>query len=482
MLLTVILLLFLSHAAQSSVVRIPFGKTLNQLSKRDDLIDEPLVNARISYKAEFELGSPPQKMLIMLDTGSSDLWVMSADNPSCDSSAGIDCSDYNIFNYANSTTFSPNSSAPFEIAYADGTGASGIYAQDTLVLGGVRVENANFALAMNATSTPVWGIGLASLESTMDYSEPYVYPSIPYQLKDSGAIAQVAYSLWLNGVNSSDGEILFGGINAAKFEGDLSKLPLVPYGNQYVDRFAVMLQGISLANDQGVSAQIIGGGNLPIVLDSGSTSCSLSENMIQAIVYTLGDQVQYNSELEEYTLSCNSITGSIAFNISGFNIEVQLGDFFITLDTNGHMCSMGIQTGSSLIIGDNALRSVYTVFDLENKEVGLAAAVFDNSSSNIVALSSGIPASEASGYSSTELNSDFSYFPVSTLFRPSTSSLSQVLSASGMPTSSLGADPTGITQNPTGTAGSSPTLNGAGNLDVSSLTTVVVLWLIFQIL
>lgn len=63
------------------------GKILNArgLGKRSGTITQSLINniTAGSYLAEVKVGTPPQTMTLALDTGSSDVWVVSSDAEIC---------------------------------------------------------------------------------------------------------------------------------------------------------------------------------------------------------------------------------------------------------------------------------------------------------------------------------------------------------------------------------------------------------------
>ena len=73
-----------------------FGSSYNQSSKnpfqkRDSTsgkgyVDIELANQQTFYSVDLEIGTPGQNVTVLIDTGSSDLWVMGSDNSLCNSS------------------------------------------------------------------------------------------------------------------------------------------------------------------------------------------------------------------------------------------------------------------------------------------------------------------------------------------------------------------------------------------------------------
>jgi hypothetical protein len=102
--------------------------------------------------------TPAQNFLLILDTGSADLWVADSD---CTTNT---CSELTRFNTADSSTYQA-SSTPFRISYGSGD-AAGLITRDTITMGGFTIQNQGFAIVNQTTaglvSSPISGLmGLA---------------------------------------------------------------------------------------------------------------------------------------------------------------------------------------------------------------------------------------------------------------------------------------------------------------------------------
>ncbi|PSN48261.1 Lysosomal aspartic protease, partial [Blattella germanica] len=98
------------------------------------------------YTTEIELGTPPQKVNVLVDSGSSDCWVGSSDL--CSFLPDY-CATHNVFNSKDSTTYEEINGTEFQIQYSVG-GAKGTVGNDVIRFGseGIRV---NFGTLKNAT-------------------------------------------------------------------------------------------------------------------------------------------------------------------------------------------------------------------------------------------------------------------------------------------------------------------------------------------
>jgi hypothetical protein len=91
------------------------------------------------------------------------------------------------------------------------------------------------------------GIGYPTGESQVENEGKAVYNNIPAQMVAQGLINSNAYSLFLNDLNASTGNILFGGVDTARYNGPLATLPLQEVGGS-VSQFPITLTELSFGN------------------------------------------------------------------------------------------------------------------------------------------------------------------------------------------------------------------------------------------
>ncbi|CCG22094.1 Sap9 secreted aspartyl proteinase [Candida orthopsilosis Co 90-125] len=288
------------------------------------------------------------------------------------------CTSYGSFNTGNSDTFKRNDTDSFQIQYADGTYAKGIWGYDTVRMGNISVPDLSFAIA-NETSSDigVLGIGLPGLETTTSYG--YMYENLPIKMKSDGIIKRVLFSLYLDQADADSGSLLFGAIDHAKYEGSLETIPMLKTYRQidYPVRFEVEVSNITLNNNQGVTANVMTD-SVGAVLDSGSTLSYLYSEQIQAVGEAL--QGRYSSSAGAYIVDCRFLETNSTLDIqfSGKTIKVPVSD--LVLQASRSTCYLGLfeQSSSSsyILFGDNVLRSAYIVYDLEEYEVHIGQVYY----------------------------------------------------------------------------------------------------------
>ena len=191
---------------------------------------------QILYSGEIGLGSPEvQRFRVDFDTGSSDLWVISA---LCDDTCDLyDTEEITLSKYdeAKSETYE-TLSASFRVDYADGEWVDGHHAKDTLTWAGYTVPDTVFAQAfhlgdydMCVVEDGVFGLAFSSLSSN-NLTSPLLH------VMNSNVLPHNVFSLFLdpqddydetnhflgNNDNISSSRLIVGGIDTRLFDGCLA--------------------------------------------------------------------------------------------------------------------------------------------------------------------------------------------------------------------------------------------------------------------
>lgn len=248
------------------------------------------------------------------------------------------------------------------------------------------------------------GVGYANNEASTETANA-IYPNLPIAMQEAGIINSVAYSLWLNDLDASTGNILFGGIDTEKYVGNLTRLPVLSQNRQFT-HFVVSMFSLEASSPSG--SDILTSKELPlgVVLDSGTTLTYLPPDMATQVWKEVGatyDDVTFKAAI----LPCSyaNHAGYFSFLFSGPagpRINVTMDELVLPLTTGEPprfsdgphrgqaICEFGIQSSSDTpwLLGDTFLRSAYVVYDLINNEVGMAPTDFNSTKSNVIAFAS----------------------------------------------------------------------------------------------
>lgn len=370
------------------------------------------------YFADVQVGTPGQTVTMVLDTGSSDAWVIKPIADLCVSSAlqqqyQDSCS--NTFDYAKSGSYKMVERGGFTIKYIDGSTARGDYISDDFTIAGTTIES----LQMGYVNQTVRGTGILGIGYSTRVTARTRYPNLIDQFVNQGTIAVKAYSLYLNDRRSPAGSILFGGIDTDKFIGPLNILPILrPAGQKEYTSFEVTFTGLGVTYSDGstvpLSSSYFESRIFPAVLDSGSTLSYLPDQLARDIYKEL--DALYDTESTGLTfIDCAHLSDDpnlvITFTFDSVTISVPvnemvldvLGPFQDLLPTNipyKRTCLFGIQNTAGFdtidadetdfaLLGDTFLRSAYVVYDLEHHQIGMAQANMNSTKTSIVELQAG---------------------------------------------------------------------------------------------
>ena len=184
----------------------------------------------MQYYGEVGLGTPPQKFMVVFDTGSSNLWIPSSK-----------CSFFNIACYLHNKYYAEDSDTyeedgrEFAIQYGSGA-LTGFLSRDTLTIGedGLKIEKQIFA---EAVQEPSLSFIAASFDGILGLGFPEIAVGKvqpPFQnALDQGLLPEPVFSFWLNR-NDADGEqggeLVLGGVDPDHFTGEHLWVPVTRRG------------------------------------------------------------------------------------------------------------------------------------------------------------------------------------------------------------------------------------------------------------
>ncbi|KAL5606171.1 hypothetical protein BROUX41_006062 [Berkeleyomyces rouxiae] len=375
-------------------------------SSSSDTLDMSWVNSQAAYFTNISVGTPSQSLTVQIDTGSSDLWVPDASLEACQQGK---C-ELGSFDSTSSSTFE-ETDVPFNITYGDNTHASGFYFNDSVTVAGQTLDGLVMGLGSDTDNYyGIMGIGLTKDEATAS-----AYANLPVALVQGGVIKSPAYSIWLDDPDTSKGNVLFGGVDSAKYTGELKRLDIVPDPSQGFVYLQVNLTRVVASSASGNDTLTSASFPLTVILDSGSSLMTLQTDLVRQIWTEVG---AINGSATATRLSgvtgvpadyplvpCSrgSTNASLSFRFGGADgpeISVPMSELVISLtaadsevkfasgDYKGQdACYLGVfATDDVNILGDTFLRSAFVAYDLSNLQIGLAQAVWGASDSRIASF------------------------------------------------------------------------------------------------
>ncbi|GAP82367.2 putative acid protease [Rosellinia necatrix] len=364
------------------------------------------------YFADVALGTPPQPVSLILDTGSSDVWVLDTNADLCRSARLQYYYGSCIATYepTDSSTYELVDRGAFSIQYLDTSGAEGDYIKDTLHIANTSIKALQVGLAENSTiNSGLLGIGF---NANVAADEPY--DNIIDLFVDQGLIDTRAYSLYLDDLYAETGTVLFGGIDTKKFIGQLKAVDILvdEYSGTY-SSFTVALETLKVSTGSNSQGSDLLREETPVILDSGTTLTYLPARVANRI-YDAFNAVDDTATSGLVYVNCDLLSSQkdttvdfqfggndgplirvpidelILDNVKGYvNIGLELPDLPFS-----NPCSFGIQSLSGIyLLGDTFLRSAYVVYDLTHKKIALAQANVNATQSNVMEItaSDGIP-------------------------------------------------------------------------------------------
>ncbi|CAM1502210.1 Fc.00g041940.m01.CDS01 [Cosmosporella sp. VM-42] len=358
--------------------------------RADGSISTTLENMDFFYATEISIGTPPQTVTVLVDTGSNELWV----NPDCETAPSDQqyqqCLTFGQYDPDKSNTPPVGPYGREEIRYGDASDSSTHtsveirYYRDTLTFGDAKIKNQTFGVVVQSDGISQGILGLApDLRAGFDSDLPYTL--VLSSMAEEGLIASRVFSLDLRHSEDETGAVIYGGLDRSKFIGQLESTDIIKgEGGEF--RLAVRLTslGITLDKSQEFSLDTA---DSNVMLDSGTTISRMHYSAAFPILDALN--AQDDGEGYYYTdCSYRDEAGGVDFGFGGKIVQVPFSDFILDVGSDTY-CYIGVViTTDQQILGDSVLRAGYFVFDWDNEKVhiGQAANCGDD---DIVAVGSG---------------------------------------------------------------------------------------------
>jgi len=361
----------------SQLITMPLTKATNDLQTPSTAVNfiattstSSLGNFKGLYKTGIQVGSESTQFSVVIDTASSYLWI-----PDSSTTASVS----QKFDCSKSNTCKPNTADSNTFYYSAGS-ITGYSATDKINLQGSQessISQFKFFLAKdisaNLTSyNGILGLGLRNSNQTN--------PTFLEALKSNNLIKEAVFSLYLGGSSAFQdggfaGDVTFGGYNPTYINNPFQFAPLID--NPNTPYWTLSLAGIGY----GLTKNLTGINNLPVRIDSGSTSIFLPKVLIQNFVEVSGLTFKYDSDRGQYSCSCTTSKPipDLVLYFNGVKVNISSSVFITPASANSYVCYLnmkGLPGDASLsqpaIIGSAIFKDYYTFFSAENKTVGFS--------------------------------------------------------------------------------------------------------------
>merc|ERR1711998_780400 len=268
------------------------------------------------YYGEIEIGTPGQKVNVIYDTGSSNLWA-SNQKP------GL-FSTHKYYDHDQSSTYTANGTK-FEIMYGSGP-VSGVYSADTIKLGAIDIPDYTFAEVDNTKGLgPAFAIGKFDGICGMGWDDISVDGvTTPLRaLANSGKLDANVFAFFL-GSGGAAGELILGGVDSSHYTGEFSYLPVQEMVPGRMGYWEIKMDSFEINGKNMVDSS-------KAIVDSGTSLLAVPTSAIKAIAKAVGAKTvlpipPFN---KEYTIDCTSDAPALDVVLGGKKYSLEKADYVI---------------------------------------------------------------------------------------------------------------------------------------------------------
>ncbi|KAL0949543.1 hypothetical protein HGRIS_009592 [Hohenbuehelia grisea] len=306
---------------------------------------------------EIEVGTPPKTYRVQFDSLSSDLFLP---GPSCKSSA---CHDHNIYNPRGSST-AQDTHRPFHIQPENNpeiTIRCEIYV-DTVIIGGLTVTTQAVGAAVDYPGS------LASDEFPPDGVLGFAFPKLSQfgsrftplfsTLVARGLVTSPEFGVKLS---QSDSQLFVGGVNSDSYRGDIIRTPVTEVGFWQISLDSANVNGNPIVSHR------------PAIIDTSSFAIHGPSRDVQRFYSAIPGAQDIGQGI--WTFPCGSLP-PLGLTFGGYPWAISPESFNLGPKSEGSSSCIGalvaLDSDDLWLIGNVFLQNVYTVFNIETKEVGEA--------------------------------------------------------------------------------------------------------------
>jgi hypothetical protein len=321
----------------------------------------------VTYLFELAIGTPPQNVLVVLDSGSFELWVDPTCSAASTASQIADCNSAGLYNPADSST-AQDMEATNELPYGKGVVDIAYVADSIQVPGTGDTKTLSQVIFGVGQGSQDLAFGIAGVGHGAGYN--LQYNNLIDELYEQNITNSKAFSVALGSKDvPNGGTVIFGGVDTQKFTGPLVRFDNLPpqteQGQPGMVRYWIQLDGV------GINGKTYSGSSLPVVLDTGATMSYLPQTVLDGLAKDFSADVQSDGTL---LVDCKYLTesGTVDFTFGTLTIKVPYHEFVWEAAPGQCVVAAAAVTATTPILGDSFLRSAYVVFDQTNADIYLA--------------------------------------------------------------------------------------------------------------
>ncbi|KAJ5630926.1 acid protease [Penicillium longicatenatum] len=336
-----------------------------------------------------------QSFDVIVDTGSSDTWVVKSGFECIDLDTGKKTSqstcDFGTA-YTVDSTLKTISGEEFEIEYGDGEYLYGYMATETVTLADITVDQevavvTEAAWEGDGTTSGLTGLAYPALTSA--YSErteqQEEYNPIFTTMYEDGLVDSYFSLAILRDVSGDAGYLTLGGLPPIDFNEtftttDILVTSIEGYSDSY-DFYTINIDSMSI-NGKAISGS--GGSDIQYIVDSGTTLNYYPTSVADAVNAAFDPAAVYSDDEGAYVVDCDATAPTHTITIGGTAFTINPLDMILyagTDDDGNAVCISGIDDGGDdssedlYILGDTFQKNVVTVFDVGAVEMKFAPHV-----------------------------------------------------------------------------------------------------------
>jgi len=318
------------------------------------------------YLGNITIGTPDQKFVVVLDTGSANLWVPST-------GCGRTCNGKRKYDSTKSSTADKSDTRSWSIQYGSGD-AKGTLITDTMRFGDAGTPQLTVPKTLFGQATQISSdfsgdatdgiLGLAFTSLAVDQVVPPLINAI-----NQGLLDQPLFTVYLQHRGALDnvagGVFTYGAIDTTNCGPIMAYQPL-----SSATYFQFQMASISLGGYTKT-------GTAEVISDTGTSFIGGPQTVTDALANAVG--ATYDNQNGVYWIDCNYSKTTFDITIGTTKYSIQPVNYIVSVGNN--QCLLDLFPfdfggfGPQWILGDPLIRQYCNIYDLGNKRIGFAASL-----------------------------------------------------------------------------------------------------------